>query len=46
MGEGPNFEQSNFRTTDISNLKINDRTNVERPNLRVTIIENENYIKG
>ena len=32
---------------DISNLKINERANVERPNLRgVTTIENEIYIKG
>ena len=39
----------------ISNLKINERSNVERPNLRVTTIENENsednaskfiYIRG
>ena len=31
---------------DISNLKINERANVERPNLRgVTAIENEIYIK-
>ena len=40
---------------NISNLKINERSNVERPNLQVTTIENENwedkaskfiYIKG
>ena len=31
---------------DISNLKINERANVERPNLRVTKIENEIYVKG
>ena len=31
---------------DISNLKINERANVERPNLRVTTIENEIYIMG
>ena len=31
---------------DISNLKINERANVERLNLRVTTIENEIYIKG
>ena len=28
---------------NISNLKINDRSNVERPNLRITTIENENW---
>ena len=33
-GEGSNFEQSNFRMAEISNLKINERSNVERPNLR------------
>ena len=27
---------------DVSNLKINERSNVERPNLRVTKIGNEN----
>ena len=32
--------------TDISNLKINERANLERPNLQVTTIENEIYIKG
>ena len=31
---------------DISNLKINERANVEQPNLWVTTIENEIYIKG
>ena len=31
---------------DISNLKINERANVEWPNSRVTTIENEIYIKG
>ena len=30
---------------DISNLKSNERANVERTNLQVTIIENEIYIK-
>ena len=30
---------------DISNLKINERANVERPNLWVTTIENKIYIK-
>ena len=34
MGEGQNFEQSNCRMINISNLKINERSNVERPNLR------------
>ena len=43
MGEGLNFEQSNFGITDISNLKINEWWNVERPNLRVTTTENENW---
>ena len=32
-GEGQNFEHSNFRTAKISNSKINERSNVERPNL-------------
>ena len=41
-GEGQNFEQSNFRMANISNLKINGGSNVERPNLRVTTIANEN----
>ena len=27
---------------DVSNLKINERSNVERPNLRVTEIGNKN----
>ena len=27
---------------DVSNLKINENSNVERPNLRVTTIGNEN----
>ena len=31
-GEGRNFKQSNFRMADISNLKINEVENVERPN--------------
>ena len=34
MGEGRNFEQSNCRLAYISNLKINERSNVEKPNLR------------
>ena len=34
MGEGKNFEQSNCTMANISNLKINERLNVERPNLR------------
>ena len=33
-GEGQNFEQSNFRIADVSYLKINERSNVERPTLR------------
>ena len=28
---------------NISNLKINERSNVELPNLQVTTIENENW---
>ena len=31
---------------DISNLKINERANVKRPNLRELLLENEIYIKG
>ena len=31
---------------DISNLKLNKRASVERPNLRVTTTENEIYING
>ena len=37
LGEGQNFEQSNFRMADISKLKINERANVERPNLRESL---------
>ena len=36
-------EQSNFRMANISNLKINELSNVERPNLRVTTIQIENW---
>ena len=36
-GEGQNFEQSDFKMADISNLKINDRANVERPDLRKSL---------
>ena len=36
------YEQSNFRMANISNLKINERWNVVRLNLRVTTIENKN----
>ena len=43
MGEGLNSEQSNFRMANISNLKINESSNVERPNWRVTTVENENW---
>ena len=46
VDEGQKFEQLNFRMTYISNLKINEHANVERPNLRVTRIEHEIYIKG
>ena len=31
---------------DISNLKINERSNVQEPNLRVTTIENKIHVKG
>ena len=37
MGEGQNFDGSNFRIADISNLKINERANVEQPNLRESL---------
>ena len=55
LDEGKNFKQLNFRMADISNLNINQRSNVEQPILRVTKIENKNwdieaskliYIKG
>ena len=36
-GEGQNFEQWNFRIAYILNLKINERANVERPNLRESL---------
>ena len=36
-GEGQNFELYNFRMADISNLKINERANVERPKLRESL---------
>ena len=32
--EGWNFEEYDFRMADISNLKVNECSNVERPNLR------------
>ena len=35
--EGQNFEQLNFRMANISKLKINERANVERPNLRESL---------
>ena len=31
---------------DILNLKINERSNVQEPNLRVTTIENKIHVKG
>ena len=37
LGEGQDFEHCNFRMADISNLKINERANVERPNLRQSL---------
>ena len=43
MGEDWNFEQSTFRIANTSNLKIKERSNVERLNSRVTAIENENW---
>ena len=36
-GEGQNFELKYSRMADISNLKINERANVERPNLRESL---------
>ena len=33
-GDGQNFEQSNFRMSDVSYLKINELSNTERPILR------------
>ena len=42
-GEGWNFEQWNFRMFDVLNLKINERSNVELPNLRVNKIWNKNW---
>ena len=53
--EGLNFEQHNYRMSDVANLKINERSNVEHPNLRVIKIGHKNsevkasklvYIKG
>ena len=32
MGEGQNFGLNIFGMTDISDLKINERSNVEKPN--------------
>ena len=34
--KGLNFERQKFRISDVSNLKINERSSVERPNLRIT----------
>ena len=44
MGEGQNFDGSNFRIADISNLKINERANVERPNLRESLQQEMKFI--
>ena len=33
-GEGKNFEKQNFRMANVSYLKINERSNIERPILR------------
>ena len=43
MDEGWHFKQQNFRMADVLNLNINERFNVERANLRVTKIRNENW---
>ena len=40
--DGENFKQLNFRIVDVSNLKINELSNVEWPNLQVTKIGNKN----
>ena len=37
MNESWNFERYNFRIADVSSLKINERLNVERPNLRESL---------
>ena len=42
MDEGKKFKQFNFRMADVLNLKINERSNVERPNIRVTEMGNKN----
>ena len=41
--EGSNFKQLNSRMADVSNLKINERANVERPNLWVTKKGHKNW---
>ena len=43
ISRSKNFEQSNFRITKISNLKINEPSYREEPNLRATTLENENW---
>ena len=43
-GEGQNFEQSSFRMADISNLKIEERANVERQNLRESLQQKMKFI--
>ena len=40
--EGWEFEQYNFRIVDVLNSEINERSNVELTNFRVTEIENKN----
>ena len=35
--EGQIFKHINFRMTDISNLKINERANVQRPTLQKSL---------
>ena len=43
-GEGLSFERYNFRMADISNLKINERANVERPNLRESLQQEMKFL--
>ena len=42
MNEGSNFKQYIFRIADVSNLKINALSNVERLKLSVNKIGNKN----
>ena len=43
-GWGSNFKEWNFKMADFSNLKINERSNVELPKLRVNKVENKKWI--